>query len=104
MEILLVDVKMKEDILLLCEIENSVFVDILGEEKSRVCSMIAGYLNGWFKTAMERKKLDTREIVCKAAGDDTCRFVTGKIGRITELVRREDLKKSSNEYPVIKFE
>ena len=104
LDILLFDVEMKDGFLLLCETKNSVFVEIMGGKvKTPICSMIAGYLNGWYKVATGRRNLVTREIMCRAAGDDVCRFITGKIKKMSELVKREDLKKPSNEYPVIEF-
>ena len=104
-EILLFDAEMKEGLLALCETRDSVLAEELARAgvEPPTCSLISGYLAGWLGEATGAK-LAAREILCRASGDPVCRFVVGKPKRLYELLKREDLRKPSEDYGEVKLE
>lgn len=52
-----------------------------------VCHMNAGYSSGWCSASFGRR-LVAREILCRARGDEHCRFVMAVPGRLEERVER----------------
>jgi len=52
-----------------------------------VCHMNAGYSSGWCSASFERR-LVAREILCRARGDEHCRFVMAVPERLEELIER----------------
>ncbi len=60
-----------------------------------VCIMNSGYSSGWCEESFGVKLVAT-EIMCKAKGDDHCRFIMGHPSRIEEFIK--DYIKSSPVY------
>ncbi len=65
--------------------ESSAWLEAAGRASFPVCVMNAGYSSGWCEESFGVTVVST-EILCRARGDDVCRFVMAHPNRIEALV------------------